>query len=107
LDDLILLCNHLVHCPDEVHLDFLFRQMWCPASSLVAELVVALINDPAVLVIGMPDLRTVPSSAFSTLDFGGKDAGTTKVLPCFISTFQFRLHHFKGLRFYLLSIFVW
>ena len=51
----------------------------------------------AVSYIGIP-LAYVGARA-AGMDFGGKDASNTEVLPCFISTFQFRLHHFKGLRF--------
>ena len=44
------------------------RAAWLPAFVFV----VALVNDPAVFVRGVPDLGAVPAPAFTALDFRGK-----------------------------------
>jgi hypothetical protein len=46
----------IVHHPDKGGLDLILGQVRCLAAGLVFELVVTLPNDPAVLVIAVPDL---------------------------------------------------
>ena len=46
----------LVHHPDERGLDLIFGQVRCLAAGFVFELVVTLPNDPAVLIVAVPDL---------------------------------------------------
>ena len=61
----------LIGGPDEGFLDIILCHMWCLAMAL--ELIVASVDDPAVLVGRMPDLSPVPASALAALDFAGED----------------------------------
>ena len=92
-------CNHVlfhfyqgIQCLDENLFDFLLRQMprtaWLP---FVGIFLVAAIDHPAVLVRGVPDLRTVVPAAAAAFDFVREDAYTA-VLAVLLSAFYLRLH---------------
>ena len=50
----------------------LLRDMGRTAGLAAFVLVVALVDDPAVFICGVPDLRAVPAAAFAAFDLGGK-----------------------------------
>ena len=62
----------LVHHPDERGLDLILSQVRCPAAGLVFELMIALPDKTAVLVVAVPDLRAVPSAAAPAADLSGE-----------------------------------
>ena len=62
--------------------------------SLVRIFLVAAVDDSAVLIGRVPDLRTVPTTAASAFDFVREDTHTA-VLPVLLSAFYLRLHKVK------------
>ena len=66
--------------------------MSCAARlSLLGIFLVAAVDDSAVLIRGVPDLRTVPCAAAAAFDFVREDAYTA-VLAVLLSAFYLRLH---------------
>ena len=82
-DDSVLGVDHLVGDPEEDVLQLVLGERRCGAFFSL-ELVIALPDDPAILVIGMPDLRPIPTAATAALHPAGEDAdGAAPVLSCF------------------------
>ena len=65
----------LVHQPDERGLHLILGQVRRLAAGLVFELMIALPDDPAVLVVAVPDHRPVPPAAAATPDLPREDRG--------------------------------
>ena len=72
-DNPILGVDHLVCGPEEDVLQLILGERRCGAF-LTLELVIALPYDPAILVVGVPDLRPVPTAAAAALHPAGEDA---------------------------------
>ena len=62
----------LVHHPDKRGLDLILSQVRCPAAGLVFELMIALPDKTAVLVVAVPDLRAVPPATATAADLSGE-----------------------------------
>ena len=67
---------------------------WLP---FVCIFLVAAVDDPAVFVGRMPDLRTVPTAAAAAFDFVRKDTHAA-VLAVLLSAFYLRLHKVEQVR---------
>ena len=65
----------LVYHPDERGLHLILGQVRRRAAGLVFELMIALPDDPAVLVVAVPDHRPVPPAAAATPDLPREDRG--------------------------------
>ena len=88
--------DHLIRGTEENGLDLLLRQGWRSAFFSI-ELVIALPDHPAVLVVAVPHLRSIPAAAAPTPDFAGKDVHRAQaVLPCFPAGHQ-QLNLLEGL----------
>ena len=72
-DDSVLGVDHLVGGPEEDILQLILCERRRGAF-LSFKLVIALPDDPAILVIGVPDLRPVPTAAAAALHPAGEDA---------------------------------
>ena len=64
--------QQLSRCFHEGSFEFVFGDMAGTADFLVSVLLVASVNGPSVLVVGVPHLGTEEASAFSTSDFAGE-----------------------------------
>lgn len=88
-----------VHCLDESGDNFFLRHMRGFAFPVPIEFVIAAVNHPAVLVIGMPDLGAVPTSALRTFYLVGEDADPAVPRFAFLGAFgKFRLHQVEYAR---------
>lgn len=61
-------------------------------------LLVAAVNDPAVLVRGVPDLGSEEASALAALDFAGENAHSAVSAALPLAPRHLRLHHLEGFR---------
>ncbi len=75
-DDLFLFRDQLVVCRYERRLDLILRDVWSLALIAVV-LPVAAVDDLAVPIRGMPDLRAVPAAAVGAFYLVGEDAHAT------------------------------
>ena len=82
--------------PDEGIFDLLLRDMGRTAGLAAFVLVIALVDDPAIFIRGMPDLRAVPAAAFSALDLGGKHTHAAVAVLVLCPPCHLRLDIIKG-----------
>lgn len=88
--------NESIGSPDEYFLDIILRQMRGLAVAL--ELVVASVDDPAVLAGRMPYLGPIPASALAALDFAGEDGYAAVTFFPFTPPLDFLLYPIEYLR---------
>lgn len=97
--DFFSLGNSRVHCLYKCGNDFFLRDMRGFAFPVPIEFMVTAIYNPAVLVIGMPDLGTVPASALCTFYLVGENADPTVHCRAFLGAFgKFHLHQIINTR---------
>ena len=65
------------------------------AAGFLSELVVALVDNAAVLVVGVPNLGAVPAAALCALNLGGENADATVAFLALIPSADFCLYQFK------------
>ena len=98
-DDSVLGVDHLVGGPEEDILQLILCERRRGAF-LSFKLVIAMPDDPAILVIGVPDLRPVPTAAAAALHPAGEDADrAAPVLSCLPRGHK-DLDCFEGIRRY-------
>ena len=73
--------------------------MRCWTTSLMSELIIALVDTPSVFVIGMPHLTAVPATTLGTLNFGRKYRHTAVPWTSLASSLYFWLHQVEEFRF--------
>lgn len=88
--------DELIGSPEEDFLNIIFCQMRCLAMAL--ELVVASVDDPAVLAGRMPYLGPIPASALAALDFAGEDGYAAVTFFPFTPPLDFLLYPIEYLR---------
>ena len=63
-------------------------------------LLVAAVDDPAVLIRGLPDLGSEEAAALATFDFAGENAHAAVSPAVLLAPRHLRLHHLEGFRGY-------
>lgn len=88
----------LLNAPcDEGRLDFALRHMGRLAFMTIVFLVAA-VDDPAVLVRGVPNLDSEEAAAHAALNFAGENAHTAVSASLPLAPRHLRLHHLEGFR---------
>ena len=96
-DDSVLGVDHLVGGPEEDILQLILCERRRGAF-LSFKLVIALPDDPAILVVGMPDLRPVPTAAAAALHPAGEDADRASSVLSRLSGGHKDLDRLEGIR---------
>ena len=95
LQQSLLAIQQLVECRQKPGLDVLLQQMWGVAFFLIAELAVALPDNPAVLAVGVPDLGAVVAAAVAADQPGGEHPAAAVVEAHALAPGKLGLHHIE------------
>ena len=95
-DHLFLVSDELIHSPYKSAFDLIFCQT--RRLAVILEFIIATIDCPTVLVIGVPHFGSVPPAARSTLDFAGENGYAAIAFLPFPAPLDFFLHPVEYLR---------